>query len=101
MKEKPKERKIDWFSQAKQLILDLEQAGFKVRREKLKQGPGWKTISGTCRVNTDKIVFLDSGMPHEEQVVFLRSILDSLDLGRTGGVGSLLKESTVKEQPIA
>jgi hypothetical protein len=49
----------------------LENAGLQVRREKLKQGHGWRAVSGTCRLATEKFIFLDRKLPLEEQIDFL------------------------------
>ena len=67
--------KIDHQRELKDLISQLEQTGYRVRREQLKQGFGWKTVSGTCRLNADKLILVDRRLPIEEQLVFLRSML--------------------------
>ena len=55
----------------------LRSGGYEVRREQLRQGPGWRALSGTCRVNMDKLVIVDSRMTQQDQISFLVSkILD-------------------------
>lgn len=49
----------------------LSSSGYSVRREKLKQGHGWRAVSGSCRVLGDKMVFLDRRLPADEQIDFL------------------------------
>lgn len=49
------------------------QAGVLVRREKLKQGPGWKVVSGSCRMGEQRLIFVDPKLPQEEQILFLRA----------------------------
>lgn len=49
----------------------VEMHGVIVRREKLKQGPGWKVSSGTCRAGEKNFIFVDRRMPQEEQLSFL------------------------------
>lgn len=60
------------------LIKSIEEKGVEVRREKLKQGPGWKVTSGACRLETKKIVFLDSRLPQDDQIEFLKIKIDGL-----------------------
>ncbi|MCB0339537.1 MAG: hypothetical protein KDD53_08035 [Bdellovibrionales bacterium] len=53
------------------LAVSLESAGFTVRREKLKSGPGWRAFSGWCRHQNNDLVFVDSRMPQDDQIEFL------------------------------
>ena len=55
----------------KELASILSSSGYSVRREKLKQGHGWRAVSGSCRVLGDKMVFLDRRLPADEQIDFL------------------------------
>ena len=50
-------------------ILSLN--NFKLRREQLKQGSGWRAISGQCRVDQEQFIFLDSRLPQDDQISFL------------------------------
>jgi hypothetical protein len=59
----------------KELCSIIEGYGYNVRREQLKQGIGWKVMSGTCRKEADRILFLDRKLPQGEQVTFLLSQL--------------------------
>lgn len=58
----------------------LEKAGYQVRREKLKQGHGWKTASGSCRFQEDRLIFVDRKNPLDEQLLFLLSVASKLNL---------------------
>ena len=49
----------------------LSDGGYKVRREELGRGFGWKASSGTCRVLHDKVLFLDRRLPQSEQLSLL------------------------------
>ena len=56
----------------------LGQAGYGVRREALKQGIGWKTLSGACRARANRLIFVDRRMPQDEQIAFLASKLAAI-----------------------
>ncbi|RIL08492.1 MAG: hypothetical protein DCC75_08750 [Proteobacteria bacterium] len=56
----------------------IEQAGYKVRREKLKQGHGWKVVSGQCRLASDQVVFVDRKASLDDQLFFLISTAEKL-----------------------
>lgn len=58
-----------------ELLLKAQELGFQVRKEKLKQGHGWRCMSGACLLKGEKILFLDSKMSLDEQVYFLSSWL--------------------------
>lgn len=64
----------------KELSALLGQSGVSVRREKLKQGLGWKVISGSCRAQGDSFLFIDRRLPQDEQIAFLLSKLASLKI---------------------
>ena len=49
----------------------LEVAGFIVRREELKRGPGWRVMSGSCRAEASKFIFVDSRLSPDDQIAFL------------------------------
>lgn len=55
----------------KELVVQLEAAGVKVRREELKRGHCWKAQSGACRSLGDRFVFIDSRLSADDQVAFL------------------------------
>ena len=59
-------------STIKELSRSLESAGYVVRREQLKRGHGWKVVSGMCRANDSKLIFVDRRMSQDEQLDFLR-----------------------------
>lgn len=64
----------------KELSTLLAQSGVSVRREKLKQGLGWKVISGSCRAQGDKFLFIDRRLPQDDQIAFLLAKLASLNI---------------------
>lgn len=63
----------------KQLAALLGQAGFEVRRERLRTGFGFKVVSGSCRVNGSQVIFVDTRLNQDEQLEFLKS--RAVDLG--------------------
>jgi len=67
-------------SHIKVLVAALATKGYAIRREKLKQGHGWKTVSGACRLSGDRILFVDRKMPLDEQLLFLSSIATQLNV---------------------
>jgi len=78
-KRKTRDPKKDAIFRALSEVL-LEKARVKVRREKLKQGHGWRAISGACRLDDTTIVFVDSKLNQDEQVEFLLTKLTSLEV---------------------
>lgn len=58
-----------------ELVDLLADQGLVVRRERLKQGPGWKVMSGACRLNDDSLIFVDRRLTQDEQIGFLVSRL--------------------------
>lgn len=65
----------------KELCGKIEAVGFQVRREKLKVGHGWRVISGSCRVDREKYIFVDRRLNQDDQIQFLQSKL--MDLSRS------------------
>ena len=53
------------------LKLIITKAGYEVRREQLKRGPGWKVISGECQAKGSNLIFVDSRMSQDDQIKFL------------------------------
>lgn len=62
----------------KELVSLLATQGYTVRREKLKQGHGWKVVSGSCMALGQKLVFVDQRMTQDDQLTFLRSIAETV-----------------------
>ena len=62
------------------LSLELGQAGYEVRREKLKRGHGWKVVSGSCRALENNLIFVDQRLSQDEQIEFLKSKISELGL---------------------
>lgn len=67
----------------RELASILESAGLKVRREELKRGFGWKVVSGTCRLEGDKILFVDRRMSQDDQLTYLTGKIVSLGITLT------------------
>lgn len=55
----------------KELAQLAEGRGYSVKRENLKQGIGWKVMSGTCRLNDQKLIFVDRKLSQSDQITFL------------------------------
>ena len=52
-----------------------------VRREKLKQGTGWRVVSGSCLRNGDEnLIFVDSRLAQDEQISFLATQISELGI---------------------
>lgn len=64
----------------KELSQILGQAGYSVRREKLKQGYGWKVVSGSCRAQQNNLIFVDQKLPQDDQLSFLVGKIFSLNI---------------------
>jgi hypothetical protein len=62
----------------KGLALELAEHGYTVRREKLKQGSGWKVMSGQCTLESQSLIFVDSRMTQDDQIAFLQAKLATL-----------------------
>lgn len=54
--------------------------GVEVRREKLKQGHGWKVVSGACRHESQRLIFVDRRLSQDDQITFLISRISGLEL---------------------
>jgi hypothetical protein len=67
----------DQDAKYKEMVAQLEQLGFTVRREELKRGHCWKVVSGSCRSLTQRFIFVDSRLAPQEQLSFLEAtVLD-------------------------
>jgi len=64
----------------------LQQVGIEVRREKLKQGHGWKVLSGACKFHNKNVLFVDRRMPVDDQLAFLTSKVISLNISLPEGI---------------
>lgn len=60
--------KVEALKALNELLLS---AGYKVRREELKRGPGWKVVSGSCTAKGERLIFIDRHMTHDDQLAFL------------------------------
>ena len=58
----------------------MESAGYQVRREKLKQGHGWRVVSGRCRIGHERVIFVDRKSSIEDQLFFLLSTAENLSI---------------------
>ena len=54
--------------------------GVTIRREKLKQGHGWKVLSGSCRAQEKEFLFVDSRLGIDDQLVFLLSSAERYEI---------------------
>jgi hypothetical protein len=63
----------------KELLLQLENRGFIVRREELKRGHCWKVLSGSCRSFSHHYVFVDSRLAPQDQLSFLEVTLAEVE----------------------
>ena len=71
-----KKKKISTYNPQSDKIINelanvLTNAGYEVRREKLKQGYGWKVLSGACQLEEKELIFVDRKLPQDEQISFL------------------------------
>ena len=62
----------------KECVSVLETAGYLVRREELKRGHCWKVVSGSCRSQSHRYVFVDSRLSANEQIAFLSAKVNDL-----------------------
>ena len=69
----------DQEARYRELLAQLEGAGYVVRREELKRGHCWKVVSGACRSLTQRFIFVDSRLAPQEQIAFLESQLPEVD----------------------
>ncbi|MEY4701039.1 MAG: hypothetical protein RL326_1226 [Pseudomonadota bacterium] len=65
----------DQDAKYKEMVGQLEQLGFTVRREELKRGHCWKVVSGSCRSLTQRFIFVDSRLAPQEQLSFLEATI--------------------------
>ncbi|MCB0329426.1 MAG: hypothetical protein KDD70_07175 [Bdellovibrionales bacterium] len=60
------------------LISIVEDAGYPVRRERLKRGSQWSAHSGVCTLNEQTVVFVDRTVSQDDQIDFLVSLASQL-----------------------
>ena len=87
------------FSPAKDKVFKtlariIEFKGFKVRREELKAGPGWRASSGACRAREDKLIFVERRLPQDDQLNFLIATILELNIALVAEELSELPEAT-------
>ncbi len=58
----------------------LSGSGHEVRREPLKQGHGWRVLSGACEANDQNLIFVDRRLTQDEQINFLATRIVSLGI---------------------
>ncbi|MCB0332518.1 MAG: hypothetical protein KDD55_03395 [Bdellovibrionales bacterium] len=75
----------------------LRDADCEVRRERLKQGAGWRVMSGSCQAFDKKLVFVDSRLDQDEQITFLITRIVELGLELTEEQFSQLPERVAKQ----
>lgn len=59
----------------RELSDQLSKQGYTVRREKLRQGYGWKVVSGSCQALGERMIFVDQRLSQDDQISFLKSHL--------------------------
>lgn len=67
----------------KHLTKLLGDYGYTVRREALKQGHGWRVLSGSCVAAEQDMIFVDKRLSQDEQISFLVTKIVSLGLQPT------------------
>jgi len=82
-------------SHFRELAATFKNAGYTVRREKLKAGPGWKVVSGSCRANDQKLIFVDPRLSQDDQILFLKARASS------SGVAIVSSEENVHAESAA
>jgi len=58
----------------------IEATGVTVRREKLSRGPAYKVRSAGCQFLGDNVIFVDKGLPEDQQVAVMLNYLIELDV---------------------
>lgn len=64
----------------KALIRLCKERGVDIRRERLKQGFGWRATSGICMHQEKPVVFIDSRLEQDDQLEFLLSKIRDLNI---------------------
>jgi hypothetical protein len=82
---KPVSRDPEKESTIRGLAEILGSAGFAVRREKLKRGPGWRVVSGMCRAidknaTVQRLIFVDRALSQDDQIAFLLGRIAELNV---------------------
>ena len=70
----------------------LSSYGFKVRREALKSGAGWRVISGICEFSSENVIFVDKRLSQEDQIDFLVGKFSELNVKPSEEQKNLLPE---------
>lgn len=83
----------------RQLSTILDQAGYEVRREKLRQGFGWRVASGDCRAEESRYVFVDRRLSQDEQISFLVSKIRDFKIDPKESIQENLPD-TIKRQLV-
>jgi hypothetical protein len=78
----------------KELSKELTDQGYQVRREELKRGLGWRVTSGACRVEKERLIFVDRRLSQADQVEFLEEILREVGAKTPISEGSLSSPSS-------
>lgn len=79
----------------KELAGLLDSYGFVVKRENLKQGIGWRAMSGSCRLADSKFIFVDRKLSQSDQISFLFNRCIAL------GVTPLGREESVSDETLS
>lgn len=75
LKNKKRKQNVAYDPKKESIIRELAELaqinGISVKREVLKQGIGWKVMSGSCRFNDERIIFVDRKLSQSDQISFL------------------------------
>jgi len=96
-----RKKKISVRDQKKESILRelssvLEEAGYRVRREKLGRGHGWKVLSGSCTCLEKDMIFVDRRLSQNDQISFLIAKISMLGVKVDPSRVESLPESLLK-----
>lgn len=80
----------------------VEKLGVKVREERLLREVGYRVRSGSCRLRTDEVIFLERGLPVTAQIDILvdelaRRAMDAIYL--SPAARELVERAATKEAP--
>ena len=97
-----KKKKVSTYNPQSDKIINelanvLTNSGYEVRREKLKQGYGWKVLSGACQLEQKELIFVDRKLPQEEQISFLIGKMLSLQVPVKRGDIPSVSDKLVKQ----
>jgi hypothetical protein len=63
----------------KKIIINSNESGILVRREKLTRGPSFRVKSGKCMLTGKKLIFIDRRLPLEQQLSMLQEEIGKVE----------------------